>query len=79
MIIKREAKDTLTPVEMIHGDTLEFGLLDGAAVEIELVDTGAEIMGTTLKKPGVEEPAGTTTLSVLGRIRRQWFHGAVGT
>ncbi len=68
MIVKREAKDTLTPVEMIHGETLHFRLFDGAAVEIELVDTGAEIMDSTLKIPGVEEPAATTTYRFWGEF-----------
>jgi len=61
MLVKRAAKDTLTAVEMIHGDTLEFRRLDGATVAIELVDTGAEIMETTLSSPGVEESAARTT------------------
>ena len=31
MIIMRAAKDTLTAVEMMHGDSLELRLLDGRA------------------------------------------------
>ncbi|MFP4028537.1 MAG: hypothetical protein ACLFWL_12160 [Candidatus Brocadiia bacterium] len=61
MIIKRNAEDTLIPLEMFHGDTLQFGLLGGTTVQIELVDTGAEIMETTLETPGVEEAGGMTT------------------
>jgi hypothetical protein len=61
MIIRRAAKGTLTAVEMMHGDSLEFRLLDGRSVRIELADTGAEIMETTLREPGVEEPGARTT------------------
>jgi len=61
VIVRRAAKDTLTAVEMMHGDVLEFRLLSGATVRIELVHTGAEIMETNLKQPGVEERAGRTT------------------
>jgi len=68
MKIRRTAKDTLTPVEMLHGDLLEFGLLDGTIVEIELIDTGAEIMETTLKEPGVEEPGAKTTYRFWGHF-----------
>jgi len=48
MRIERTTQATLTAVEMLHGDTLIFGLLDGSTVEIELVETGAEIMHTTV-------------------------------
>lgn len=61
MILRRQAKATLSAVEMIHGDALEFRRLDGDVVVIELIDTGAEIMDTTLKEPGVEEPGAKTT------------------
>ena len=68
MIVKREAKDTVTALEMIHGDTLHFRLLNGTAVEIELVATGAEIMDSTLKIPGVEERGGMTTYQFWGQF-----------
>ena len=45
-----------------------FRLLDGATVKIELVDTGAEIMDTTLKNLGVEEPAAKTTYQFWGEF-----------
>ncbi len=61
MIFERRAKDTLTAVEMIHGQTLRFELLNGTVAEIELLDTGAEIMETALETPGVEVSAATTT------------------
>jgi hypothetical protein len=61
MQIARTAKPTLTAVEMLHGDTLRFTMLDGRIAEIALLDTGAEILHTTLQTPGVEEPRGRTT------------------
>ena len=60
MIIRRTAKDTLTPVEVLHGDAIVFTLLDGSTTEIELLSTGAEIMRTTLKQVLVEEPGAFT-------------------
>lgn len=69
MKIRRKAKETLTAVELNQGETLEFVLRDGAMVEIELVDTGAEIMETTLKTPGVEEEGATTTYRFWGEFK----------
>ena len=68
MIIKRKAKETLTPVEMTHGDVLHFQLVAGTFAEIELIDTGAEIMMTTLKTPGAEEVGGKTTYRFWGNF-----------
>ncbi len=61
MILRRQARDTLTAVEMFHGDTLEFRRRDGGTVAIALFATGAEIMHTSLPRPGVGEPAARTT------------------
>jgi len=55
MKLRREAKQTLSAVEMHVGDTLEFKRLDGCIVSIHVVDTKAEIVHTTLKEPGREE------------------------
>jgi len=66
MRILRKAKDTLTPVEMFHGDTIEFGLLDGSVAKLELRDTGAEIMETTLKEVGTEEAGAMATYRFWG-------------
>jgi len=60
MIIRKKARETLTAVEMNHGDTLEFSLQKGTVHRIELKDTAARIVHTTLKTPGVEEPGATT-------------------
>ena len=66
MQIKRTAKDTLTAVEMLHDDVLHFQRLDGSTVAIELKETGAEIVSTTLKTPGAPEPGGMTTYRFWG-------------
>jgi hypothetical protein len=59
-LIKKRAKDTLCAVEMHHGETLRFVLLDGSARELRLEATGAQIVSTTLKQPGVAEPGAKT-------------------
>ncbi len=60
MILRRQAKSTLTAVEMMHGDTLEFELLDGGMTRIELMGSEAEIIRTTLKNHGEAEKGATT-------------------
>lgn len=60
MIIRRNAGETLAAVELMHGDVLEFRLLNGEVAVIELAGTGAEIITTTLKTPGVAEHAAKT-------------------
>jgi hypothetical protein len=47
-IIKKRAKETLTAVEMHHGETLRFELLDGTTREMRLKATGARICPDTL-------------------------------
>ena len=44
MIIERRVKDTLTPVEMNHGDTLRFRFADGTDWDMTLEETDAEII-----------------------------------
>jgi hypothetical protein len=60
MILRRRATETLTAVEMHHGDTLEFTLLNGKTVSLEVLATHAEIVETTLKQQGVEESGAKT-------------------
>lgn len=69
MIHKRHAKPTLTAVEMIHGETLEFTLFNGERVSIELIDTKAEIVHTTLTEPGCEEAGATTVYRFWADVR----------
>jgi hypothetical protein len=61
MIVPRKAKDTLTAVELFTKDVLEFTLLDGTVRRITVLDTGAEIMETTLEELKVEVNAAVTT------------------
>jgi len=51
--LKRDAQDTLTPVEMNCGDTLKFKLCNGQIRTLVLEDTGAEILERV-------DPGGTT-------------------
>ncbi len=69
MIVKRKASLTVSAVEMLHGDTLEFERYDGRVVPIEIVDTHAEIVRTTLKEPGREEPGATTVYRFFANCR----------
>lgn len=59
-ILRRKAKDTLTAVEMFHGETLEFTRANGTVANLRLNDTGARIVTTTLKTPGVCEKRAKT-------------------
>jgi len=49
-IIQRKAKDTLTAIEMNRGDIVEFELVSGKVVRMELVSTHARVLSTTLKQ-----------------------------
>lgn len=69
MILKRRAKDTLTAVEMLHGDTLEFQLFDGGLATLEVVGTGAEIVRTTLATPGIEQSGAMTVYRFWADVR----------
>ncbi len=69
MILRRQARPTLTAVEMMHGETLEFTLCDGRLVPIKLVDTHAEIIHTTLKEPGKVESGATTVYRFWADVR----------
>ena len=61
--IYRRAKDTLTVVEMLHDDLLEFTRADGSIAKVLLKDTGANVLITTLKVPGQCEVDGKTVYS----------------
>lgn len=75
-IIRKAAKDTLTAVEMDRGEMLEFKLVSGEVVRIELVSTEAKVFHTTLKELKVEERGGRTdyrfncVIKVNGREHR---------
>ncbi len=69
MILRRNARPTLTAVEMIHGEKLEFVLRTGTCLTIELVDTKAEIVQTDLEEPGKEEPGAMTVYRFWADLR----------
>lgn len=58
--MKRRAKDTLTAIEMNHGEVEEFELLSGDVARIELVATSARVLRTSLKHLKIEENAART-------------------
>jgi len=58
--LRKEARETLTAVELDCGDVLEFVLCSGDVVSITLVSTHAAVVHTTLKQLKVEENAAQT-------------------
>jgi len=68
MIVRKRAKDTLTAVELNHGETLEFTLSDGSIRRITLEETAAEIFETTVKTLKVEENGAITNYRFSCRI-----------
>ena len=59
--MKKTAKDTLTPVELNHGEVLEFTLSNGNVVVMTLLETGGEVVCSDL--PSFERPVeGAKTL-----------------
>jgi len=65
----RRARETLTAIELDQGDVLRFRLRSGADVDLELCDTGAEILETNLARPGIEDPAGRTMYRFWAEIK----------
>lgn len=75
-IIRRQANDTLTALELNHGDRCEFTCTGGEIVTLEVMDSAAAITRTTLKQLRVEENGARTDyrfhcdLSVNGTVHR---------
>ena len=67
-LYRRRAKDTLTAVEMDCGDRLEFTLANGELVRIEILETGAELVRTTLRQLKVEEEGARTEIRFFCRL-----------
>ena len=65
----RHAKDTLTAVELDRGDVLAFVLASGRMVRIELVETEARLLRTTLKQLKVEEDGARTDYQFAAVLR----------
>jgi len=67
-ILRRHARDTLTAVEMDGGDLLEFTLANGEVARLEVLETGARLLGTTLREIKVEEEGARTQIAFFCRI-----------
>jgi hypothetical protein len=63
MLISRTCKPTITAVELHHGDVLRLGCPGGIFWELRLIGTGARILETTLRQPGIEEAGAKTTFA----------------
>jgi hypothetical protein len=59
-LVLKNAKDTLTGVELNHGDTLRFRLRSGEVWTMELKSTAARIVSTNLKTPKTAHRGGRT-------------------
>ncbi len=72
MIIKRSVTDTLTPVQMHHGDEIQFRRCDDDIVTIEMIDTGAERneTRTELYPPRPAQSGSDAALNLYPTIRR---------
>jgi len=67
-ILRRRTGDTLTAVELDHGETLELTLADGTVRRLTVEETSAEIVETTLKTLKIEEEAGRTVYRFACRL-----------
>ena len=54
-IIKRNFKETMTPIEVNHGETLKYTRKDGSVLTIELLSTSANILYTNKGKIPADE------------------------
>lgn len=59
-VIYREAKSTLTPIEMNIGDTVNFKLRNGEVRTMVLLETGADVVITNLNELKRGQPGGAT-------------------
>ncbi len=69
MIFEREARETLTAIEMNRGDELRFTLKGGRAVSMVLEDCSARVLVTNLPDTRREQPGGGTILEMTARVR----------
>ena len=60
MIIRREAKGTMSVIDMDIGDVLEYRLSSGEVRTLILNSTAADIVYTNLEKPEEAVPGGAT-------------------
>lgn len=69
MIIERQARETLTALEMNRGDELRFTLKNGEVRSFVLEDCSARVLLTNLRDTRVEEKGGGTMLQMDCRVR----------
>ncbi|HUT32255.1 MAG TPA: PKD domain-containing protein [Planctomycetota bacterium] len=69
MTLQRQAKDTLTAVELNHGDTLRFTLRNGQTRTLLLEQTAAKVLVTNLKELKKARGGGGTLLHFTARVR----------
>ena len=67
-IIKRSAKNTITPVLLNHGDILEFTLRNGQKRTFQLLETDASIMRTNILDLTVEQHDGGTVMQFSCKV-----------
>ncbi len=69
MVLQRDAKDTLTAVEMNCGDTLRFALRNGQTRSLTLEATAAKVLVTNLKELKKARGGGGTLYHFTARVR----------
>jgi PKD repeat protein len=69
MIFEREARETLTPLEMNRGDELEFKLREGRTVSFVLEDCTAQTLITNCVDTRDEQAGGGTMIEMTARVR----------
>lgn len=68
-MLRLTAKPTVTPVELDPAESVAFTLDNGRAVTLELLDTHAEVLLTSLKDTMVEDRKGGTVLRFACTLR----------
>src|SRR5690606_36253901 len=67
-VILREAKSTITPIEMDIGDTLKFKLRNGQVRTLVLEETAADVVITNLNELKKDQPGGATLYHFTGKV-----------
>lgn len=68
-MLELEAKDTLTPVELNHGEGFTFKLRNGGVRQFVLEETSAAVLLSSCADTRVEEPDGGTIYHFTARVR----------
>ncbi len=67
-VIERTANDTVTPIEMNIGDTLQFTLRNGDVRTMVLKETAADVIITNLSELKVDQPGGALLFHFTAEI-----------